>query len=193
MLWWPMQFDAPAPAAFLDRDGTLIVERNYLADPDGVEFVEGAFEALALLRDAGYKLVIVTNQSGIGRGLYSLEDYRAVEARVESELAARGIQLDGVYFCPHDPDASDPCDCRKPGPGMYRDAQRNLNVDLAASVYVGDRLKDVEPARLFGGRAFLVQTGYGADHASLATSDVIVTENLLAAAHRIVGKSRTTP
>ena len=182
-----------APAAFLDRDGTVIVEKDYLADPALIRFVDGAFEALRLLRDHGYKLVIVTNQSGIARGLYTLDDYRAVESGMEQQLAAEGIILDGVFFCPHHPDFTGRCDCRKPGLGMYRDAARKLDLDLARSVYVGDRLKDVLPAHELGGRAFLVLTGYGHAERANMPADVDVVENVLEAAYRTVGKTRTTP
>ncbi|HEX6560271.1 MAG TPA: HAD family hydrolase, partial [Longimicrobiales bacterium] len=138
-----MSSEPRVPAVFLDRDGTLIVEREYLSDPDGVEFLPGVFDALRTLRDAGYRLVVVTNQSGIARGLLSLDDYRQVERRVEDVLAREGITLDGVYFCPHHPDYTGLCDCRKPKLGMYRAAERNLGIDLAHSVFVGDRVKDV--------------------------------------------------
>ena len=105
--------------------------------------------------------MVVTNQSGIARGLYQEEDFRAVQQRLEELLAEKGIRFDAVYYCPHHPEYTGECDCRKPGPGMYRQAERNLGVDLENSVYVGDRMKDVLPARDFGGRGILVRTGYG--------------------------------
>lgn len=178
-------------AAFLDRDGTIIAEKDYLADPDLVEFIPGALEALRLLREAGYRLVIVTNQSGIARGLYSMADYHAVEARVEHELAGAGITLDGIFFCPHHPDFTGACECRKPGLGMYRAAEQELGIDLANSVYVGDRIKDVLPALAVGGRAILVRTGYGEAEAGHLPDGIETAPDLLAAAYRIVGKNRT--
>src|SRR5690606_28796756 len=129
------------PAAFLDRDGTLIVEREYLADPEGVEFTPGAVGALRRLQQAGYALVLVTNQSGIGRGLYTLADFQAVQARIEKQLAAEGVVLDGVYYCPHHPDED--CSCRKPGLALFRQAAMELDLDLERSVYIGDRVRDV--------------------------------------------------
>jgi D-glycero-D-manno-heptose 1,7-bisphosphate phosphatase len=180
-------------AAFLDRDGTVIEEVHYLAEPDRIAFVPGAFEALRLLRDAGYSLVIVTNQSGIARGFYTTDQYRAVEARMEEMLAAEGITIDAAFFCPHHPDFSGPCDCRKPLLGMYRDAERNLGLDLAASVYIGDRLRDVEPALKLGGRGVLVQTGFGRTEADRAPAGVDIVEDVLAAARLIVAKNRATP
>jgi D-glycero-D-manno-heptose 1,7-bisphosphate phosphatase len=155
-------------AAFLDRDGTIIVEKHYLADPKDVVLADGAVKGLRKLSDAGFRLVVVTNQSGIARGLYSEADYHAVQQRLEDLLMEQGIRFDAVYYCPHHPDFSGPCECRKPGPKMYRDAERNLKVDLASSVYVGDRLKDVLPARDFGGRGILVATGYGLEEGSHA-------------------------
>ena len=180
-------------AAFLDRDGTVIEDVHYLADPDRVAFVPGAFDALRLLAEAGYKLVIVTNQSGIARGLYSAEQYQAVEDRMEEMLAAEGITIHGAFFCPDHPEVTGPCDCRKPMLGMYRDAERNLGIDLAASVYVGDRLRDVEPGVKLGGRGVLVKTGFGTGEADHAPSGVEVAADVLAAAQLIVGKTRTTP
>jgi D-glycero-D-manno-heptose 1,7-bisphosphate phosphatase len=180
-------------AAFLDRDGTVIEEVHYLAEPDRIAFVPGAFEALRLLRAAGYSLVIVTNQSGIARGLYSADQYRAVEARMEEMLAAEGITIDAAFFCPHHPDFSGPCDCRKPLLGMYREAERNLGLDLAASVYIGDRLRDVEPALKLGGRGVLVRTGFGRAEADRAPDVIDVVDDVLAAARLVVAKKRATP
>lgn len=172
------------PAAFIDRDGTLIVEREYLADPDGVAFTPGAEDALRRLKAAGYALVLVTNQSGIGRGLYTLEDFRAVQRRIDERLRAAGVSLDGVYWCPHHPDEA--CACRKPGLALFHQAAAELDLDLAASVYIGDRLKDIEPATALGGRAFLVCTGYGAAQAAEAGADVAVVRDLAEAAGRLV-------
>lgn len=156
------------PAVFLDRDGTLIVEREYLADPEGVTLLPGALEALGLLRDAGFMLVVVTNQSGIARGLYGVEEYHAVARRVERLLGSRGIRLDGTYFCPHHPDVTGPCPCRKPATGLFRAAAEDLGLDLAASFFVGDRFRDVLPALELGGTGILVRTGYGAQEMDAA-------------------------
>ena len=183
----------PRPRAiFLDRDGTVISEKEYLADPDRVEFVPGAIEAMRLFSDAGYKLVIVSNQSGIARGVYTLADYRAVEARIERLLSENGVALDAVFFCPHHPDFTGPCECRKPGLGMYREAERKLGIDLASSVYIGDRIKDVEPAIALGGRGILVRTGYGATEVHHLAAGLETASNVLDAAYMVVGKTRTT-
>jgi len=145
------------PAVFLDRDGTLIHDRHYLADPAGVELLPGAGDAVARLNRAGLFVVLVTNQSGIGRGLYGEDEYRAVHRRLVELLAAEGARLDADYHCPLTPDAPDPGALRKPGAGMFRQAAREYGLELAASWFVGDRARDVAPARELGGRAVLVR------------------------------------
>jgi D-glycero-D-manno-heptose 1,7-bisphosphate phosphatase len=174
------------PAAFLDRDGTLIAERDYLADPTGVRLVPGAVRALASLRAEGIALVVVTNQSGIARGLYSLEDYHAVAARLDAVLAAAGVPVDATRYCPHHPDYTGPCSCRKPGVGMYVAAAGELGLDLQASWYVGDKITDVLPALELGGRGILVRSGFGRDLEAAAPGGVSVVDDLLAAAALIV-------
>jgi D-glycero-D-manno-heptose 1,7-bisphosphate phosphatase len=141
---------------FLDRDGTLIVDRHYLADPAGVELTPGAGAAVRRLNHAGFVAVLVTNQSGIGRGRFDEAAYHAVHRRLEEQLAAEGARLDAPYFCPLAPDAPDPERMRKPGAGMFRRAIRELDLDPAASWFVGDRMRDVLPARELGGHAVLV-------------------------------------
>lgn len=173
------------PAVFLDRDGTLMEEKDYLADPEGVALLPGAAEALGLLREAGFALVVVTNQSGIARGLYGMEEYRAVARRLEELLEAHGIRLDATYVCPHHPDATGPCECRKPAPGLFRAAAKDLGLDLSRSFFVGDRSRDVLPARELGGTGILVRTGYGAKEESGLEGAFRVEDDLLAAARWI--------
>lgn len=144
-------------AAFLDRDGTIIVDRDYPGDPDGVELLPGAAASIVRLREAGWPVIMITNQSGIGRGLITEDDFRAVQARMEALLEAEGAGLDGVYHCPHGPDRQPACDCRKPAPGLYLRAAAEHRLDLGASVYVGDRMRDVEPGERFGGSGFLIR------------------------------------
>jgi D-glycero-D-manno-heptose 1,7-bisphosphate phosphatase len=181
----------PRRAVFLDRDGTLILERDYLADPAGVAFVPGAVEALRRLRDAGFVLVVVTNQSGIARGLYTEQDYRAVAGRIDALLAQSGVPLDATYHCPHHPDFTGPCDCRKPGTEMHGAAERDLEVNLARSYYVGDRVKDVAPALKLGGKGILVRTGYGREEEAAAPDGVAVVDDLAAAADLILAELRS--
>jgi len=120
------------------------------------------------LQDAGFVIVVVTNQSGIARGLLSWDQYHAVAARVEQLLAAAGAHIDATYVCPHYPGVTGPCECRKPGLKFFNDAGTTLDLDLNRSIWVGDRLHDVEPARALGGRGYLVLTGDGPAHAESA-------------------------
>jgi D-glycero-D-manno-heptose 1,7-bisphosphate phosphatase len=179
----------PRPAAFLDRDGTVIVERQFLSRPEDVELIPGAARALKRLAEAGFALVLVTNQSGIARGLFGEEEYRAVQARLADLLRDAGVRLDGEYHCPHHPDFTGPCNCRKPAPGLFLQAARDLGLDLAGSVYIGDRLRDVLPGLALGGRAFLVRTGYGREEAVAAPAAVEVVDGVAEAAERVAGTS----
>lgn len=169
------------PAVFLDRDGTLIAEKDYLADPAGVEVIPGTYEALAELRAAGFLLVTVTNQAGIARGYYTEDDYHAVAARLDARLAAAGVPVDDTRFCPHHPDHTGPCDCRKPATGMHRAAAAELGIDLRASYYVGDKPSDVLPALELGGQGILVRTGYGRAHEHEVPEGVRVVDDLISA------------
>jgi D-glycero-D-manno-heptose 1,7-bisphosphate phosphatase len=170
------------PAAFLDRDGTIIEEREYLSDPAGVVLLPGAAAGLRRLAAAGYALVVVTNQSGIARGYFTEAAFRAVQRRLADLLAAEGVMLDGVFHCPHHPELTGACDCRKPALGMYRAAAARLGLDLRAAIYVGDRAADVTPAIALGGRGFLVRTGYGERERQLVPADIEVVADLDAAA-----------
>jgi D-glycero-D-manno-heptose 1,7-bisphosphate phosphatase len=151
------------PAVFLDRDGTLIEDLHYLRDPDQVHLLPGAADAIRRLNAAAMPAVVVTNQSGIARGLVTEADYAATVRRLDELLAAAGARLDGHYHCPHLPEVTGPCDCRKPGPLLYQRAARDLDLDLSASWWVGDRERDLGAADRFGGRAILVLTGAGLD------------------------------
>jgi histidinol-phosphate phosphatase family protein len=143
-------------AAFLDRDGTVIEDRHHLSDPEGVRMLPGAAAAVAALNQAGIPVLLITNQSGIGRGIFSEADFLAVQRKVEENLAREGAHLDGVYVCPHSPDRVPACECRKPGTALYLRAAAEHGIDPAASVYIGDRLRDVLPAATLGGRGFLI-------------------------------------
>jgi D-glycero-D-manno-heptose 1,7-bisphosphate phosphatase len=154
-----------ARAAFIDRDGVINVDRAYVYRSADFELIPGVVEALRALQAAGYLLVVVTNQSGIARGLYSEEEYRALETYLRESLAAAGVTLDSVQYCPHLPDAPlekyrRDCDCRKPNAGMIRNAANQLNIDTSRSVLIGDRRSDVQAGRAAGvGRCFLVRSG----------------------------------
>lgn len=176
-----------SPAVFLDRDGTLIVDTHYPTDPDAVELIPGVPEALRILRSLGYRLVVVTNQSGLARGKITPEQYRAVAARVDRELERAGASVDATHYCPCHPEYSGPCPCRKPATGMHREAARELGLDLARSWYVGDKSSDVLPVLETGGRGLLVRTGYGAETEASGTlpDGVEVVDDLLDAARAI--------
>lgn len=153
------------PAIFLDRDGTLNVDHGYVHEIDNFQFIDGAIEALQQLKKMGFALVVVTNQSGIARGMFSEDQFMRLTEWMDWSLADRDIDLDGIYFCPHLPDATieeyrQQCDCRKPQPGMLLSAQQELHIDMAASYMVGDKLEDMQAAEAAGvGKKVLVRSG----------------------------------
>lgn len=150
------------PALFVDRDGTLIEERHYLADPDGVALIDGAAGALRRFRAAGFSLVLVTNQSGIGSGRFGWDAYEAVAARLRALLAAERIAFDAEAVCGHTPETGGDCGWRKPAPGMLTAAAAALGIDLAGSLAVGDKLSDIAAAASAGlAEAAHVLTGHG--------------------------------
>ena len=141
-------------AAFLDRDDTIMEDVVYCRDPDDVHLIRGAAEGIRALSEAGYLVVITTNQSGVGRGLITLSELTRVNDRLRSELRARGAAFQALYYCPHTP--ADRCPCRKPMPGMLLQAASDLDIDLSASFSIGDRESDVEAGRRAGTRTVLV-------------------------------------
>jgi D,D-heptose 1,7-bisphosphate phosphatase len=137
-------------AVFLDRDGTIIADKGYLSDPAEIAFLPGVIDALRQLQQMGYLLVVVSNQSGIGRGYFTEDRYLQVQEQFRQLLSRRGIKLDGIYYCPHGPEEA--CGCRKPAIGMALQAAADLNIDLAASCMVGDKDSDLEFGRNFGAK-----------------------------------------
>jgi D-glycero-D-manno-heptose 1,7-bisphosphate phosphatase len=157
----------PRPALFLDRDGTLIEEVNYLASPDQVRLIPGAAEAVRRVNAAGVPVVVVTNQAGVARGYFPEERVAEVHAHLSRVLAAEGARVDAYYYCPHHAEAGVgpyrvACHCRKPKPGMLLTAAAEMSVDLSRSWMVGDKLCDVRAGAAAGCRTVLVRTGYGA-------------------------------
>jgi D-glycero-D-manno-heptose 1,7-bisphosphate phosphatase len=148
-----------APPVFLDRDGTLIVEKEYLSDPGQVRIEQGVAQALKMLQDAGHPLIVVSNQSGVGRGMFMAADVLRVNARVAELLRADGVQVLAWYYCPHAPETA--CDCRKPLPGMALAASAEWGVTLEGSYVIGDKRSDVEMADAIGGTGILVTSGHG--------------------------------
>jgi D-glycero-D-manno-heptose 1,7-bisphosphate phosphatase len=178
---------------FLDRDGTVMVDTEYPRDPALVELVHGAAESLARLNEAGVPVVIVTNQSGIARGLLTEDDYRRVQARMEELLADRGARIDGSYHCPHHPDVTGPCDCRKPATGLFEQAAAELGADLATAAFVGDRWRDVGPARKYGARGILVQAPSSpAEEVEQARAEFDVVPSIAAAVEMLLNPPAST-
>jgi len=182
------------PAVFLDRDGTLIEERGYLDRLDLIAPFSYTAPALTRLREAGFALVLVTNQAGVARGYFDEAFVRRAHEHLAELLARDGIVLDGYYYCPHHPDGVVPayrqvCRCRKPSPGMIERAAADLQLDVARSFVVGDKWLDVELATNAGARGILVRTGYGADvenEAARRVEPAAVVDTLAEAAGLIV-------
>jgi len=183
-------------AVFLDRDGTIVDDPppGFLHEPDKVRLLPGAGEAIRRLNDAGWSVVVVSNQGGIARGLFDASAYAAVQRRLSELLAERGARLDGEYFCPHHPDFTGPCQCRKPGVKLFRDAEAALGLNLRRSYWVGDRVSDLSPANTLGGRGLLVETGRGSTQVGKARAlGFTVVPDLAAAAAAILRASPPPP
>lgn len=146
--------NAMPSAVFLDRDGTIIEDAHYLSSPGQVRLLEGAADAIARINAAMIPVIVVTNQSGIGRGRFGVGDHDLVSARLDELLAERGARIDASYFCPHTPE--DACECRKPGTLLFRQAAAEYSIDLAGALYVGDRMRDVTPGLELGGEGVLI-------------------------------------
>jgi rfaE bifunctional protein nucleotidyltransferase chain/domain len=165
------------PAAFLDRDGVINFDVEYLHEWSAFRFLPGVVDALRDLQALGYRLIVITNQSGIARGMYTEEDYQALTARLNASLLSQGVRLDAVYHCPHHPDGCvaeyrHECDCRKPGTGMIAQALHDLDIDLTRSIIVGDKPSDIEAGIGAGvGRRFIVSCNGEGDLPPLGNAD----------------------
>ncbi len=146
-------------AVFLDRDGTINEEVEYLHEPDELRLLPGTAQAVRLLNQAAIPVILVTNQAGVGRGYYSEAAMHALHSELAVRLAARGAHLDAIYHCPHHPDEN--CDCRKPKPGMLLQAAAEHGIDLRRSFVIGDKMSDLEAGKRAGSHTVLVLTGYG--------------------------------
>jgi D-glycero-D-manno-heptose 1,7-bisphosphate phosphatase len=178
-------------AVFLDRDGTINVEQEFLHRPEEFRFIPGAVQAIRLLNEAGFRVIVVSNQSGIARGYFDEAAVIRLHRYMDSELTRSGASIDAYYFCPHHPDYSNDddgkkCGCRKPLPGMLLKASADFSLDLPASFIIGDKLADVQAGLNAGCRAILVRTGYGAWEESRVPADVPVYDDLLTAVRAIV-------
>jgi len=155
-------------AIFLDRDGTINDEVGYLDSADKLRIIPAAFEAVRLINASSMKAVVITNQAGVAKGLFTEEFVREINGQIQSAFLAQGALINRFYFCPHHPtEGIAPyrliCDCRKPEPGLLLQAAVDLNIDLARSYVIGDRLRDIETAHRAGAKGVLVMTGYGQD------------------------------
>jgi histidinol-phosphate phosphatase family protein len=176
------------PAIFLDRDGVLVENRaDYIRAWREVEFIPDAFDAMRRLGASDYVIVIVTNQSAVGRGLISIDEALSINHRISTEVVERGGRVDASYLCPHVPE--DKCFCRKPAPGMLLRAATELNLDLSHSYLIGDAITDLEAAEAVGVRGILVRTGRGNEQATLLRTDSsVVVGSLADAATNILGQ-----
>jgi D-glycero-D-manno-heptose 1,7-bisphosphate phosphatase len=176
------------PVLFLDRDGTINVEVNYLSDPCDFRLLPGAAEAIRQFNVAGWTVVVITNQSGIGRGYFTEATVTAIHKRMRDELASHGARVDVVYVCPHHP--VEACACRKPKPTLYRQALADLELTGAPCAIVGDKLADLEPGHALECRTVLVKTGHGAEEAvrpeTRAFNPDAILPDLLAAAQYLL-------
>lgn len=148
-------------AVFLDRDGTINEDSGYIDSPEKLVIIDGVYSAIKKLNSKGFKVVVITNQSGVARGYFSKGAVDAVNKMLEELLKKQGAHLDGMYYCPHHPD--DDCECRKPKTGMLKRAKEDLRIDFEKSYVVGDKVSDVEIACKIGGKGILVLTGAGKD------------------------------
>lgn len=146
-------------AVFVDRDGTLITDLNYLTDPRRIQFYKNVYKGLKLLRKAGYKIIMTTNQSGIGRNYLTRARLNQIHIRFNRILRKNNTKIDGIYYCPHLPEKQ--CSCRKPRIGMVQRARRDFNIDLSRSFVIGDKSADVHMAWNFGGKGILILSGKG--------------------------------
>src|SRR5450631_3336914 len=159
----------PAPCTFLDRDGTLIADRNYLSDPARAVLLPGVVEGLKALMNQGFRLIVISNQSVIGRGYFTEADAHSVNVRVDAMLRQQGVEIAAWYICPHAPDQA--CRCRKPLPGMIDRACEDFKIDLSHSIMIGDKDVDLQLARRRGLRGYLVAGGDTSAHVDWAKSN----------------------
>lgn len=179
-----------ARAVFVDRDGVLIRDAGYLDSVEGLELYRGSARALRLLRDAGFKVVVVTNQSGVARGYFTMATVNGIHAELRRRLARAGAKWDAVYVSPHGPESGHPW--RKPGTGMLKAAERRFGLDLSASYLIGDKTSDIECARRAGCAGVLVRTGTGGRDGAYRAKPAATSRDVLAAARWIIRSAGAT-
>ncbi len=161
-------------ALFLDRDGVINVEKNYLYRIEDFEFIDGVFEACRAFQQKGYLIIVITNQAGIARGKYTEEDYDVLTRWMLGRFTEEGIKISAVYHCPHHPDFTGSCDCRKPAPGMLEAARAEFDIDMASSILVGDKESDIEAGLNAGiGSNILVRSGHVIDEEKTRSNMVL--------------------
>jgi D,D-heptose 1,7-bisphosphate phosphatase len=178
-------------AILLDRDGTIIKEKNYLSSKKDIEFETGAISALKLLQENNYKLIIITNQSGIARGMFTELQFKELQEYILKLFKQENIDFLDYFFCPHHPTAGKgiykkDCNCRKPKPGMLIDAINKYKIDIKASFMIGDKISDIKAGQNAGLKSILVQTGYGQNKAPDNIPPYLVAKNLMEAAKKIL-------
>jgi D-glycero-D-manno-heptose 1,7-bisphosphate phosphatase len=180
-------------AVFIDRDGTINEEKEYLFRTDDFAFIPGAPQAIRLLNEAGFLVIVVTNQSGVARGYYTEEDVLLLHRHIAAQLEQCGARVDAWYYCPHHPAGrgsySLPCRCRKPLPGMLLEAAGRYDIDLESSIMIGDKLIDMEAGAAAGCRPILVRTGYGSAEEHRCGSGIEVFDDLLVAAESLARRA----
>ncbi|HZT05259.1 MAG TPA: HAD family hydrolase [Steroidobacteraceae bacterium] len=183
---------------FVDRDGTINVERGHVHRIEDFEFIPGALAALRRLTDAGIRIFIVSNQAGIAKGLYTESDFAALTRYMLGKMTDRGIRISDVLYCPHHPEAVDPayrleCDCRKPKPGLLRQVMRRDRLSPGTLALIGDKNSDIEAGRAVGVRTYLVETGYGRAESDLTSADHVVADLSGAVDHLLAHSGEAGP
>ena len=173
-------------AVFLDRDGTLNVDKGYVYRIEDWEWIPGAIDAIVALKKAGFLVIVVTNQAGIARNYYTEADVANLHAWVNGELEKYGVAIDGFYYCPHHPEHGGACGCRKPMPGMLYAAKQDFDIDFSRSWLVGDKAGDVQAGLAAGVKSILVLTGYGKEHRALLGEEIVCTADVAAACNFVI-------
>jgi D-glycero-D-manno-heptose 1,7-bisphosphate phosphatase len=187
-------------AVFIDRDGTLNEEVGYITDPSQFRLYDYAAEAVRRLHEAGWRVIVLTNQSGVARGYFTEDFLRGIHMKMEESLRLQGARIDAIYYCAHHPEFGPPayrldCDCRKPKTGLIERAAADFDLSLRECFVIGDRYRDVEMGQAVGARSVLVMTGHGrkeyeAEHRDWPRQPEHVAENLLSAVEWVLGRER---
>ena len=180
-------------AAFVDREGTINVDKGHVYRPVDFEYIPRALEALRLASDHGVLIFIVTNQAGIAKGLYMESDFRALTEKMLEQMRSHGIHIQDVFYCPHHPEGTvqkyrTTCACRKPAPGLLQIAMERYGLPGANSVMIGDKNSDVEAGRALGLRTYLVETGYGVTQKATTRADFVVSDLWDATVHFLMSR-----